>query len=183
MRWHRESVKEPGCLSHPSDGEAWKHFDEKYPEFAMDPRNVRLGLCTDGFAPFDKSGRTYSCWPVVVTPYNLPTWICMRKEFLFLTIIIPGPKNPKNGIDVCLQPLIDELKLLWTNGVMTYDVSLRQNFVMKACLLWTINDFPAYGMLSGWMTMGKLVCPICIECSKSFYLENSRKVSFFDCYR
>jgi len=90
MRWHRESQKEPGRLSHPSDAEAWKHFDETWPDFAQDPQNVRLGLCSDGFAPFDKTGRIYSCWPVVLTPYNLPPWMCMRREFMFLTVIIPS---------------------------------------------------------------------------------------------
>ncbi|XP_058784647.1 uncharacterized protein LOC131659476 [Vicia villosa] len=165
MRWHHENVREPGYLSHSSDGEAWKHFDESYPELTMDPRNVKIGLCADGFAPFDKTGKNYSCWPVIVTPYNLPPWMCMRREFLFLTIIIPGPSNPKNKIDVCLQPLIDDLKVLWNDGVMTYDVSLQQFFFMKACLIWTINYFPAYGMLSGWMTMGKLACPICMDSS------------------
>ena len=82
-----------------------------------------------------------------------------------------------------MQPLIDDLKLLWNTGVVTYDVSLKQNFVMKACLMWIINDFPAYGMLSGWMTMGKLACPICMERSKAFTLQHSRKTSFFDCHR
>jgi len=45
--------------------------------------------------------------------------------------------------------LIDELKLLWDEGALTYDVSKKQNFVMRVALMWTINDFPAYGMLSG----------------------------------
>ena len=31
-------------MCHPSDGEAWKHFDRMHPEFSQDPRNVRLGL-------------------------------------------------------------------------------------------------------------------------------------------
>lgn len=183
MRWHHDVTRDDGYLSHPADGEAWKHFDESYPEFAKDPRNVRLGLCADGFAPFDKTGRTYSCWPVVITPYNLPPWMCMKREFLFLTVLIPGPSNPKGRIDVYMQPLIDDLKLLWNSGVMTYDVSLQQNFVMKACLLWTINDFPAYGMLSGWMTMGRLACPICMESTKAFTLQHSHKTTFFDCHR
>lgn len=183
MRWHHDVTRDDEYLSHPADGEAWKHFDESYPEFAKDPRNVRLGLCADGFAPFDKTGRTYSCWPVVITPYNLPPWMCMKREFLFLTVLIPGPSNPKGRIDVYMQPLIDDLKLLWNSGVMTYDVSLQQNFVMKACLLWTINDFPAYGMLSGWMTMGRLACPICMESTKAFTLQHSHKTTFFDCHR
>ena len=41
---------------------------------------------------------------------------------MFLTLIIPGPKNPKEKIDVYLQSLIDELKLLWNEGVLTYDI-------------------------------------------------------------
>ncbi|PNX83353.1 hypothetical protein L195_g039394 [Trifolium pratense] len=118
MRWHKEDIRDTDYLSHPSDGEAWKQFDKRHPEFAKDPRNVRLGLCADGFAPFDITGRTYSCWPVILTPYNLPPWMCMRREFLFLTIIIPGPSNPKGRIDVYMQPLIDDLKLLWNSGVV-----------------------------------------------------------------
>lgn len=54
-----------------------------------------------------------------------------------------------------LRPLIDELKMLWASGVITYDVSLKQNFVMNVAVMRTINDFPAYGMLSSWITMGK----------------------------
>lgn len=183
MRWHCENVREEGVLIHPSDGEAWKHFDRTYPNFAEETRNVRLGLCSDGFSPFNMLGRSYSCWPVIVTPYNLPPSMCMREEYLFLTLIIPGPKNPKGKIDVFLQPLIDELKLLWDVGVTTYDISRAQNFQMKAALMWTINDFPAYGMLSGWSTAGRLSCPYCMEQSKAKTLKHGRKTSFFDCHR
>jgi len=43
---------------------------------------------------------------------------------------------------------------------------------MKAKLIWTINDFPTYGMLYGWGTQGKLACPHCLEHSKAFALKN-----------
>ena len=109
-------------MCHPSDGEAWKHFDETFPDFAVEPRNVRLGLCVDGFTPFGQSGKPYSCWPVIVTPYNLPLELCMTTPYMFLTLIIPRPKNPKEKIDVYLQALIDELKPLWNEGVLTYDI-------------------------------------------------------------
>jgi hypothetical protein len=33
---------------HPSDGDAWKALDMFDPDFAADPRNVRIGLTTDG---------------------------------------------------------------------------------------------------------------------------------------
>jgi len=38
--------------------------------------------------------------------------------YMFLTCIIVGPTNPKNKIDVYLQSLINELRILW-NGVQT----------------------------------------------------------------
>ncbi|XP_027187904.2 uncharacterized protein [Cicer arietinum] len=183
MRWHFENRREEGVLCHPSDGEAWKHFDQVYPGFASEPRNVRLGLCADGFTPFSQSATPYSCWPVIVTPYNLPPELCMMTPYMFLSLIIPGPHSPKGKIDVYLQPLIDELQQLWNDGVVTYDASKRQNFQLRAALMWTINDFPAYGMLSGWSTAGRLACPTCKENSKAFSLKHGRKTSWFDCHR
>ncbi|XP_058731844.1 uncharacterized protein LOC131603526 isoform X1 [Vicia villosa] len=184
MRWHRENPSDPNILRHPSDGKAWKHFDEVYPDYASDPRNVRLGLCTDGFTPYIQASSTpYSCWPVIVTPYNLPPEMCMTKPYLFLTCLVPGPYNPKAKIDVYLQPLIDDLQRLWRDGILTYDISMQQNFVMRAHLMWTINDFPAYGMLSGWGTQGRLACPYCMGSTDSFTLRYGGKSCWFDCHR
>jgi len=59
-------------LRHPADGAGWKHFDREFPQFALDPRNVRLGLASDGFNPFGNMSTAYSMWPVVLVPYNLP---------------------------------------------------------------------------------------------------------------
>lgn len=183
MRWHEEHLQEDGKMCHPSDSEAWKHFNRTHPSFSFESRNVRLGLCTDGFQPFGQSGQQYSSWPVIVTPYNLPPWMCMKEAYMFLSIIVPGPNNPKQKIDVFLQPLIAELKQLWDVGVLTYDVAKKQNFTMRAALMWTINDFPAYSMLSGWSTAGKLACPYCMEHSQAFTLTSGRKTSWFDNHR
>jgi len=136
-------------MVHPSDGEAWKRFNSVHPHFSAESRNVRLGLCTDGFNPFGSFAASYSCWPVILTVYNLPPGMCMRPEFMFLSTIIPGPRSPRRNIDVCLRLLIDELAQLWSPGALIYDISRKQNFLMRAALMWTINDFPAYGMLSG----------------------------------
>nr|GEU46707.1 hypothetical protein [Tanacetum cinerariifolium] len=173
MSWHKYDRRPEGVLTHPCDGVAWKHIDRVSPSFAAEERNVRLGLSTDGFNPFGHISVPYSCWPVFVTPYNLPPLMCM-KEVLFLTLIIPGPQSPGKNIDVYLRPLIDELKMLWDDGV-TFDVSREQNFKMRAILLWTISDFPAYGMLSGWSTHGKMSCPYCMENTKAFTLKNGGK--------
>ncbi|XP_015160874.1 uncharacterized protein [Solanum tuberosum] len=152
MRWHHEHTKEDGVMRHPSDSKAWKHFNETHHFFAVEPRNVRLGLCTDGFQPFSQSGSKYSSWLVIVTPYNLPPGMCMKEAYMFLTVIVPGPTNPKHKIDVYLQPLIKELTLLWETSVEAFDISKKQNFQLRAALMWTISDFPAYSMLSGWST-------------------------------
>ncbi|KAL1197958.1 hypothetical protein V5N11_013646 [Cardamine amara subsp. amara] len=54
---------------------------------------------------------------------------------------------------------------------------------MRALLMWTISDFPAYGMLSGWSTHGILSCPYCQDVTDAFQLRNRRKGCWFDCHR
>ncbi|XP_042460322.1 uncharacterized protein LOC122043812 [Zingiber officinale] len=163
MRWHdAERLKDDGVLRHPADGSAWKMFDEKFPTFAIDPRNVRLGLATDGFNPFGSMSMTYSMWPVMVVPYNMSPWKCMKSENIMLSLLIPGPTSPRKDMDVFLQPLIEELKKLW-EGVNTRDAVTNDNFLMRAAVLWTINDYPAYALMSGWSTKGYKACPTCNE--------------------
>jgi hypothetical protein len=53
---------------------------------------------------------------------------------------------------------------------------------MRATLMWTINDFLAYKMVSGWSMHGKLACLYCME-NKAFMVTNAGKASFFDCHR
>ena len=74
-----------------------------------------------------------------------------------------------------MQPLVDELNKLWIEEVVTYDVSKKQNFKLFAYLLWTISDFLAYGMLSGWSTGGKLSCPVCMDSTKASTLKHGGK--------
>jgi len=97
--------------------------------------------------------------------------------------MIPGPKNLGKKLDVFLRPLIDELNNLWFVGVETYDVYKKENFQSRAALMWTISDFPAYGMLSGWSTHDNLSCPYCMEHHKAFRLKNRGKTLFFYCHR
>ncbi|WMV46923.1 hypothetical protein MTR67_040308 [Solanum verrucosum] len=180
LRWHDEERSKDGKLRHPADGLAWKDFDRLHPDFALDSRNVRLGLSSDGFNPFRTMSISHSTWPVMLMVYNLPPWMCMKSEYCILSLLIPGPRSPGNDIDIYLQPLIDELKLLWDSGVETYDASRNQTFQMRAALMWTINDFPAYAMLSGWSTKGKFACPCCNYGTNSRYLKHSRKMCYMD---
>ncbi|GJR57262.1 hypothetical protein Tco_1499424 [Tanacetum coccineum] len=154
----------PGKMQHPVDGRAWKNFDTKYSDFAKEPRNVRLGLADDGFNLFGNFSQAYSMWPVILTTYNLPPWLCMKESSFILTFLIPGPKSPGKDIDVYLRPLIEDLKVLWDRkGVETIDVASVQKFNVRAMVLWTINDFPARSSLSGWSGQGYKACLTCNE--------------------
>jgi len=46
-----------------------------------------------------------------------------------------------------------------------------------------VSDFPAYGILSGWMTFGRLACPYCTEHIKTFWVAYGNKQSWFDYHR
>nr|GFC17980.1 hypothetical protein [Tanacetum cinerariifolium] len=65
-------------------------------------------------------------WPVILTTYNLPPWLCMKESYFMLTFLIPGPKSPGKDIDVKLRPLIDNLKVLWAKPGKTAYVGHRR---------------------------------------------------------
>ncbi|KAM2976836.1 hypothetical protein FF2_013856 [Malus domestica] len=148
-------------MQHSADREAWKEFDRTFPEFAADSRNIRLGLATDGFNPFRVLNQHHSTWPIFVFPYNFPPWKCIKKEYMMMTLLIT--EDPGRSIDVYLRPLVDELKDLWTHGVRTYDKCTGKMFTLRAAMMWIVNDFPAYAMVSKWSTRGYMACPVCKE--------------------
>ncbi|XP_059292742.1 uncharacterized protein LOC132046198 [Lycium ferocissimum] len=183
MSWHAEDGNKDGTIRHPRDGEAWKRFDTTFPEFASDPRNVRLGLASDGFNPFGTMSTNYSIWPQVLVPYNLLPWLCMKQPNFILSMIIRGPRTAGNNIDVYLQPLIKELNELWSEGVDTFDSSKDEMFRMRAALMWTVSNFPGLDILSGWNTHTGLACPSCNFDAKPCRLRHSRKWCFIGHHR
>lgn len=139
-------------MRHPVDSSAWRYADSFSPEFSNEPRNVTLAISTDGFNPNGCFGASHSCWPVIMQTLNFAPSLCMKREFLLLVLLISGSRAPVKYIYVYLQPLIDELKKLWNEGVLTYESFTKTEFIMKARLLWAIHDFPALGTLSGCVT-------------------------------
>jgi hypothetical protein len=97
-------------MGHPSDDEAWKVLNRFDADFASNARNVRFGLATDDFDPFSLNSAPHSCWPIYAMLYNLPPSLCMKFEFMFLCLIVPGREAPSPQINVMLRPLIEELK-------------------------------------------------------------------------
>ncbi|XP_050379432.1 uncharacterized protein LOC126796735 [Argentina anserina] len=163
LTWHATDRKIDAFMRHPANSPNWKNVDTKWPEFGKEASSL--------------SSR-YSCWPVILVTYNLPPWLYMKRKYLMLSLLIAGPKQPGNDIDVYLQPLIDDLKKLWQGVERVYGAIREEYFTLKAVLLWTINDFPAYGNLSGCVTKGYKGCHVCADECKPKWLKHSKKMAF-----
>ncbi|XP_071712435.1 uncharacterized protein [Rutidosis leptorrhynchoides] len=178
LRWHAEDRKNNGKMRHMADSLQWKIFDKDFEEFGDEIRNIRFGLSSDGINPFRDLRSRHSTWPVLLCIYNLPPWLCMKRKYIMMSLLIQGPKQPGNDIDVYLQPLVDEMMELWSTGIHVYDAYKKEYFQLRAMLFYTINDFPAYGNLSGYSTKGKKECPIYEENTHSIWLTNCKKPEF-----
>ncbi|XP_071708293.1 uncharacterized protein [Rutidosis leptorrhynchoides] len=178
LRWHAEERKRDGKIRHVADSLQWRNIDNDFEEFGDEIRNIRFGLSLDGFNPFGDLSSRYSTWPVLLCIYNLPSWLCMKRKYIMMSLLIQGPKQPGNDIDVYLEPLIDDMMQLWHTGVEVYDAYKKEYFQLRAMIFCTINDFPAYGNLSGYSTKGKKACPVCGDDTCSLWLKNCKKLVF-----
>lgn len=93
-----------------------------------------MGLASDGFNPFSNLTSTYSLWPVILIPYNMPPWTSPNNTNYLMSLLIPGPKSPGKDYDVFLQPIIKERKELW-DGIDAYDFYSGCIFKLKATVL------------------------------------------------
>ncbi|XP_076888611.1 uncharacterized protein LOC143539075 [Bidens hawaiensis] len=178
LRWHSDERKDDGKLRHVADSPQWRNFDYDYPEFGKEDRNIRFGLSSDGINPFKDMSSRHSTWPVLLSIYNLPPWLCMKRKYIMLSLLIQGPKQPGNDIDVYLSPLIDDLKTLWSPGVDVYDAYEKANFKLRAMIFCTISEFPAYANLSRYSTKGKQACPVCEDQTRSKRLKHCKKTVY-----
>ena len=132
---------------------------------------------------FGNLSTNHSCWHVILFIYNLSPKLCMKRKYMMLSMIIYGPKQPRNDIDIYLNPLVEDMKLLWVDGVEVFDVFASETFMMHAMLFCTINDFPTYGILSGYNVKGYKACLICEENTASHQLKNGRKTVYLRHWR
>jgi hypothetical protein len=104
-------------IQHPADETQWKIFDLQYKPFGSESRNTRFVLSTDGMNPFGENRTVHSTWLVILVMYNLLTWLCDKRKYLMLSILIQGPKQAGTDIDVFLEPLMEDMAKLWNEGV------------------------------------------------------------------
>jgi hypothetical protein len=97
--------------------------------------------------------------------------------YLLLTCIISGPRQLDNDIDVFLEPLMEDMKILWEYMVKMMDASLKKEFTLKAIIFVTITDYPGIFSLSGQIK-GKSGCVVCIDGTCYTYLNASKKLVY-----
>lgn len=152
MQYRAFEHRNDGLISDVFDGEIYKKLRGKFVEVNgekmcyehfSDPRDVALGLSTDGFAPFRK--RKYTAWPLILFNYNLgPEERFHRKNIISLGVI-PGPKKP-HDTESFLYPFIEELVKLAV-GVAAFDILKREQFLLRAFLIILFGDIPAMSLL------------------------------------
>jgi hypothetical protein len=102
-------------------------------------------------------------------PYNLPPNKFLKQGFIFLALVIPGPKEPKKQMNIFLHPLMEEMKELW-QGVYAYDSYLKCRFNLRATYLWSIHNYLAHGKFTGRCVHSRLNYPICMDDTDAFLL-------------
>jgi hypothetical protein len=126
--------------------------------------------------PFGEQSCSHNTWPITLCIYNLPPWLCMKRKFIMMPVLIQGPKQPGNVIDVYLRPLVDEVLQLWDKpGVCVWDKHKQEEFDIRALLFVTINDWPALSNISGQSNKGYNACTHCLDQTESIYLDKCRK--------
>lgn len=176
-----------GKMRGPYDSPQWQHVKDNHVEFSSDSRNVHLGLCADSVNPYEQKRSTHSLCPVLLLNYNIPPWLTIKRFFIMLSLLIPGPEAvTAANFDIYLYPLLEELRELWTEGVMCNDASRwrgEYTFTLRAILLWCIHDFPAYAMMAGTSKKGYCACPVCGPGTPSRYSELLSKVVYGGSHR
>jgi hypothetical protein len=147
-------------------------------------RNIRFGLSTDEMNPFGETCNSHSTWPITLCIYNLPSWLCMKRKFIMMPLLISGPLQVSNDIDVYLQPLIDDLLVLWgKQGVRMWDEFQQQHFNLRAMLFVTIHDGPALGSILGQAFKGYKGCTWCMDETGGICLKHCEKVVYMGHHR
>jgi len=119
------------------DGKTFEH------QYFSDPRDVALGLSTDGFAPFKR--RKSTAWPLIIFNYNLPPEIRFHINNILALGVIPGPNKPVDA-DSFLWLVVQEFFRLGV-GVRAFDILSSKLFSLRAYLIIAFGDIPAMSMI------------------------------------
>jgi len=119
------------------DGRTFEH------QYFSGPRDVALGLSTDGFTPFKR--RKNTAWPLIIFNYNLPPEIRFHINNILALGVIPGPKKPLDA-NSFLWLVVQEFFRLGV-GVQAFDILSSKLFSLRAYLIIAFSNIPAMSMI------------------------------------
>jgi hypothetical protein len=153
MTYRSEFTHNPDVVKDVFDGCLYRSLISKFvapvvgaalgTKYFADPRDLALGLSTDGYAPFKKRKKT--AWPILLFNYNLPPDVRFHQDEVLCVGVVPGPKKPID-FDSFLWPLVEELLDLEL-GVTAWDAAKQEQFTLRAHLLLVFGDMPAVAMM------------------------------------
>jgi hypothetical protein len=77
--------------------------------------------------PFGDNKTLDSTWPVIAAMYNIPTWLCLKRKYFMLSILIQGLKQAGINIDVFLELLMEDMAKLWNEGVHVCGINISRS--------------------------------------------------------
>jgi len=128
--------------------------------------------------PFNMVSTNHNTWPVTLCVYHLPPWLCMKLTYIMMPLVIQGPHQPGNNIDVYLQPVVDELMEMWRTKVKVWDKYKKEHFYLRALWFVTMSDLLGLGCLSGQVSEGYKGCVVCMEDTDAKWMKNSKKMVY-----
>ena len=86
----------------------------------------------------------------------------MKRKYIHMSMLIEGPKQPGNDINLYLGLLKEELDTLWKTLANTWDAAEKEYFPMRAAPLTTVHDYLGYGYVAGQVVHGFSGCVGCM---------------------
>lgn len=161
--WRSRKV-EHGFLADIFDGQIWKEFQTiKKNNFLKEKQNYGIMLNLDWFQPYEHV--TYSVGVIYAVILNLPRNERFKLKNVMLLGIIPDMKKEPN-VQSFIDPLIDELKVAWSEGFRLQSFKDRNSSIFKVALMCVGCDIPATRKLCGFLGHGATLG--CSKCHKSF---------------
>ena len=147
----------------------WKNFkgcdsNTESEAFFTKPNSYEFLLNVDWYEPFKHS--VYAIGVLYLVLLNLPWHLRYDPQNIILCGIIPGPTEPVLTMNSFLEPLVDDLQLLWKGIQMNInglDVYVRGALVGIAC------DSPATRKIAGFLAHS--ATKGCLKCLRSFETE------------
>jgi hypothetical protein len=94
--------------------------------YFSDPRDVALGLSTDGFCPFRR--RKVTAWPLILFDYNLAPEVRFHDDNRIDLGTIPGPNKPKDFDSFAWLAFEEFMRL--QHGIRAFDVLTDEFFLL-----------------------------------------------------